>query len=319
MTEAVTPQDDSLHPPTNDDPYWSETHWFSFDQPGPDISATIYPVWRPNLGIAHLAVYIWDASSHEPWLVRYGKAYWHLPLPGMDVTRLRLGDLEYDCVEPLRSWDVRYRDGVQAAFELRFEALREPHVPRKTADGGHMDQPCRVQGELRLGSDVYAIDTLGMRDKSWGPRPDARTGNPAPGGVTGGAYTYGNISADEQFLAYSLMTGNEGTLRPGGYLVRDGIKAGLSVGTRRVSQRVNGYPVELQLEMTDDLGRTLTVTGRCINRLANQAFPTTFAWMSMTHWRANTGQEFLGEDQEVFPPFSLGPALAALNTGGGRE
>ena len=45
-------EDDSLHAPVGDDPYWSETHWFSFDQPGPNLSATIYPVFRTNFEIA---------------------------------------------------------------------------------------------------------------------------------------------------------------------------------------------------------------------------------------------------------------------------
>ena len=314
MVTELTPQDDSLHPVALDDPFWSETHWFSFDQPGPDLSATIYPFFRPNLNIAHLAVYFWDPSAHAPWLVRYGKAYWHLPHPSMDVTSLRLGDLEYDCIEPLQSWVVRYRDGEQVQAELQFEGLREMHCETKEAERGHTDQPCRVTGYVTLDGQRYEIDTLGTRDKSWGPRSDIRQGNPAPNGMTGGAYTYGTRSGDDQFLVRSVMTGNAGEIRPGGYLVRDGTKAAIAGGERRVLKRSSGYPEELVVTFEDALGRSLELQGRCVNRLAKQAFPTTFAWLSMTEWRTTSGETFLGEDQEVFGPYSSGPRMAALNT-----
>ena len=97
----LTPEDDGYHSPTLPDPHWSETHWFGFDQPGPDLSATIYPILRRNLNIAAVAVYVWDASACEPWLARYGKAYWHLPFPSMDLS---------NCVSrrfAIRTWRAR--------------------------------------------------------------------------------------------------------------------------------------------------------------------------------------------------------------------
>ena len=316
MDGNLTHEDDSLHPPVVADPYWSETHWFSFDQPGPNLSTTIYPVFRKNFEIAYLAVYLWDESAHEPWLARYGKAYWHLPYPEMDVTQLRLGDLEYDCVEPLKTWDVRYRDGEQVEMQLRFEGLREPHLARKTAAGGHFDQPCRVTGEVTLDGERIEIDTLGIRDKSWGVRPDARVGAPAPDGRTGATYAYGTRSADDQFLVVPTSYGNVGRAGEGsGYLVRDGSKALIAKAERRVLKRENGHPVELMLDLEDVSGRTLHLLGTCRNRLANQALPTTFAWLSMTEWRTADGETFLGEDQEVFGPYASGPRMSALNIG----
>lgn len=310
----LTTQDDSLHQPANDDPFWSETHWFSFDQPGSNLSTTIYPFFRKNLNIAQVSVYFWDPSAHEPWLVRYGKAYWHLPYPDMDVTALRLGDLEYDCVEPLKKWVVRYRDGEQVQAELEFEGLQEAHLESKNADAGHLDQPCKVTGYVALDGQRYDIDTLGMRDKSWGIRTDIRTGNPLPNGVTGGAYTFGNQAAGDHFLVRSLMMGNTGQVRPGGYYIRDGKSARLASGERRVLERRNGYPVEVEVSFEDELGRSLSLRGTSRNRLADYAFSTTFAWLSMTEYRTADGETFLGEDQEVFGPYTSGPRMAALNT-----
>lgn len=316
MSFELTPEDDSLHLPTVDDIWWAETHWFSFDQPGANLSTTIYPFFRKNLNIAQLSVFFWDASAHEPWLVRYGKSYWHLPYPEMDVKQLRLGDLEYECIEPLQKWVVRYRDGEQVEAELQFEGLRAVHLENKSAEHGHTDQACKVTGYVTLDGERIAIDTLGMRDKSWGSRSDLRVGNPAPNGVTGGSYTYGARSADEQFLVRAMSKGNVGEARAEGYLVRGGVKARVARGERRVVKRRNGYPEELELQFEDDLGRSLSLRGTCKNRLANQAFPTTFAWLSMTEWRTPDGETFLGEDQEVFAPYGEGPRMAALNSTG---
>ena len=86
----LTERDDDLHAPASDDRWWSETYWFSLDQPGRDLSATIYPVFRPNAGVASLAVYLGDASGHTPWTARYGRSYWHLPMPSEPLTNLQL-------------------------------------------------------------------------------------------------------------------------------------------------------------------------------------------------------------------------------------
>jgi hypothetical protein len=47
-------------------------------------------------------------------------------------------------------------------------------------------------------------------------------------------------------------------------------------------ERVDGYTTRIELEAIDTDGCRLEVTGRCVDRLANQATPSQFAWMSMT-------------------------------------
>ncbi len=147
--------------------------------------------------------------------------------------------------------------------------------------------------------------------RPWSPRPDDRRG-------TGTAYTYGHRDADEQFLVLTALQGNEGTVRSGlftGYLVRDGLEAPLVDGARRVVQRRDGFPLRIELDATDALGRRLEAVGTARNRFANQASPAQFAWMTMITWRLPGAVELIGEDQEVWSPDRLGPALAALATG----
>ena len=148
---SLTEHDDLLHPAADAGPWWSETCWFSFDQLGPDLSATIYPLFRPNLGVCSLGVYLWDGSAHEPWKVRYGRAFWQLPMPATDLDALELVGLRYERLEPLRRFRVRYEDGDAVALDLESLVCREPHQAHLAEGVGHYDQPCHVVGEVSCG------------------------------------------------------------------------------------------------------------------------------------------------------------------------
>jgi hypothetical protein len=307
--EQLTPADDSFHPPATSDRWWTETCWFSFDQPGRDLSATIYPLFRPNLGVCSLAVFLWDGTAHAPWAVPYGFFRWHLAMPDGDLTDLSLEGLRYEVLEPLMRYRVRFEDADRLVIDLRYEGLREPWLASKSAQGGHFDQPCRVTGTIVLRGEEIAIDCMGMRDRTWSPRPDDRYGR-------GTGYTYGIGGADEQFLVLTSLDGNAGEFSAGvfaGYRVHDGIGARLTGARRDVLERRDGYPVRLRVELRDELERVTTAEGRCRNRYANWATPGSFAWMSMVDWDLG-GMTLIGEDQEVWAPDRLGPALAALNT-----
>ena len=42
--------DDEFHPPTNDDPFWSETAWFAFSVPERKLAGWTYPFFRTQPG-----------------------------------------------------------------------------------------------------------------------------------------------------------------------------------------------------------------------------------------------------------------------------
>ena len=58
-------------------------------------------------------------------------------------------------------------------------------------------------GELRLRGETLAVDGLGMRDRTWSERREDRR-------ERGSGYTYGHVSADEQFLVMTNVEGNQG-------------------------------------------------------------------------------------------------------------
>jgi hypothetical protein len=308
LTAPLTPDDDLLHVPASADRWWTETYWFSFDQPGSDLSATIYPLFRPNLGVCSLGIYLWDPSAYEPWAIPYGRSYWHLQMPVTPATALDIQGLSYRCFEPLQRYRVTYADSEIVDMDLEWRALGEPHVASNGPGGGHFDQACRVEGTVTIRGTRHEIAAFGMRDRTWAPRPENRRN-------AGTAYTYGIGSAGEQFLTLTALNGNTGSFLSGtfsGYLIREGSKSSLVDAHRRVVERRHGYPARIEIEATDAEGRTLEATGVTLNRLANQANASQFAWMSMTRWTVSGSPAMIGEDQEVWSPDMLGGSLREL-------
>jgi hypothetical protein len=133
-----------------------------------------------------------------------------------------------------------------------------------------------------------------MRDRSWQVRADDRS--------TRGAYSYGIAGARDAFLAFSFRTGGEDRV-VAGFLLRDGEKADLVAGARRVERSPGGWPTRVTIEARDARGREFTALGVTRNRLAHQSSPGLFAWMSFTGWDFAGG--CYGQDQDIWSPDQL--------------
>ena len=56
--------DDQFHPPADkDDPFWTETCWFTFTVPERRLSGQVYPFLRPNQNVTTLGVFLWDDNG----------------------------------------------------------------------------------------------------------------------------------------------------------------------------------------------------------------------------------------------------------------
>ena len=293
----LTPADDRFHPPPDrGEAWWTETAWFSFWVPERLLSGSLYPLFRPNLGVCSAGVYVWDDTADDPWEVPYAKTFWHLPMPATDLTELALATgLSYECIEALRCYRLRYADGDDLTLDLTFEGLVAPHAVIASPEHGHLDQPGRVSGSLRLHGEEIAVDCLAMRDRSWSVRSDT--------GSTRAGYSYATASATHGFHTMSVFAG-DGDVVLAGYLLRDGELADLRGGSRRVTERDRGRPVRVVVEAEDSLGRRIEAEGRCMNRFAFQASPNLCAWMSLTSWSFD-GVEAWGEDQDIWAPGDL--------------
>jgi len=294
----LSERDDCFHAVPVDDPLWTETTWWGFAVPERGIGGMIYTLFRPNLGVAALVTNVWDADHVEPWASPYARSLWHLRMPDGDLDDLQVGFLHLTRVDPLRAYRLTYEDGDSLTFDLRFDACMEPHVVIAGRDAGHFDQLCRVTGEVELAGERIAVDCRAVRDRSWYVRDDLKSMR--------SAYTYGAADDDEHFLLYSRPADDSGDVGAvfGGYLVRDGEKADVKDGMRRVTSRRRGHPAEIEIVATDALGRRLEARGWVTASLASQSTPGMFAWMSIADWSIGdrTGH---GEDHDVWSPDTL--------------
>ena len=294
----ATHPDDEFHPPTGDDPWWTETCWFTFTVPERRLSGQLYPFFRPNQRVAAGAAYFWDDQGDQPWNCLYAKNFWHLPLPA----DARLSDLSLAngirirCVEPLRRYELGYDDpdgGDEVRLALVFTAVAPPH----RLGSAHLDQPGRFEGSLVLHGEAIAVDAFGFRDRSWGPRTQfgqGITGTPAGHG----GYSYATAGERDGFHAITLDLG-AGCVSIHGHLLRDGEWAKLEGARREVVERdpASGFPTRVRIEGRDERGRELAADGRCLNRLGFFINPNLFTVNCLTEWSFG-GITAFGEDHD---------------------
>lgn len=293
--------DDEFHAPLDDDPERTETCWFTFTVPEHRLSGQLYPFFRPNQRMMAGAAYFWNDEGDQPWNCLYAKNFWHLPMPDAPLSNLRCANgLRIRCLEPLRHYAIAYVDpdgNDEVDVDLEFEAIAAPHYLGK----GHLDQPGRYTGRIRLRGREYRVDSYGFRDRSWGLRSQFGRGI-VPKGPAGGGYTYGTASPRD---AFHLITARRGDAWESyhGYLIRDGVWAALTGGRREVLARdaATGYPTRVRVTGVDALGRSLEAEGQCLNKLGVPLNPNMLSINCLTDWRFS-GVQGYGEDHENWTP-----------------
>lgn len=289
--------DDEFHPPTSDDPEWTETCWFTFTVPERGLSGQLYPYFKRNQGVAAGGAFFWDGRHERPETCVYAKQFWHLPLPHeARLTDLRLANgIAYKCLEPQRSWSVKYDDpdgGDEIHVDLTFTGV----VPPNMLGASHVDQAGRYQGTIILHGEEIAVDSYGFRDRSWGPRP--QSGQGIHGGQTmRGGYSYATASERDAFHTITMDFGS-GCISIHGYLLRDGEWSKLASGKRVVAERdEHGFPTHVVIDAVDALGRELHAEGRMQNSLAFLINPNLFTINCLTEWTFD-GVTAWGEDHD---------------------
>ena len=323
----LTPADDDWHDPSQH--WWeTETTWWSFNVPERRIGGWLYTQVLPVQQVCNGGAWVWDDS---PAGSLYSVSQRELPLgddkDSLDLRNVTLPNGNHiEMLEPLTKYRVRRSDPGKFEADLLFEGLREPHShPIGVAPfwrGRHFDQAMHVTGQIELNGETIDIDSLSIRDRSWGPRPGPRppgssSGKPReprdpvdaarpPYSPFGIGYVFGTQDADNLFLAYTLPCIYDGEARDyvtTGYLVRDG-KYGLLVdGDRRCEfDPEMDWMRTIWLDAVDEHGRELSAVGELVSHHGERGQGTGyFHW----EWDGATGY---GEDQSG----AHGPVLDAL-------
>ena len=261
MTEhRFTARDDRFHFAEMGDDWWAtETAWFSFHHPPRRLGGWLYTMVRPNIGTVAGGAWVWDDSAHLPWDVLYSANYSALQLPrdqDLDDCRLPTG-VSIKVIEPCMRYALGYDDGDRLQAELRFDGVMPPEpltaVGSTFGSAHHFDQLGRVTGELILHGERIAIDCIGMRDRTWGVRPEDRPRQ--------AAYVTGAAGAGHGFLAVTNVR-PEDDLVAYGFLRRDGATDGLAGGERRVERDPReGWVTRITMTARDVTGREFVARG----------------------------------------------------------
>ena len=292
------PRDDHFHFDELGDDWWgTETSWFSFHQPERKLGGWFYTMVRPTIGTVAGGVWVWDDTAWLPWEVPYSANYSALQLPvGADLAAVDLPTgASIRVIEPAHVYALGYTDGDRLTVDLTFTGVMSPEPLRAVGstfgNARHFDQFGRVTGRLVLHGERIDIDCIGMRDRTWGRRPENRPRQ--------AAYVTGAASPDHGFLA--VTDGRTDAERVAyGFVRRDGRTVALAGGERRVVRSPeHGWVTGVTIDGRDAEGRTLRAVGRPVSRIILNRH-TFIDINSLVQWDLD-GHEAWGEDQDMWP------------------
>jgi hypothetical protein len=292
-------QDDDFHLPPKDEPWFTETCWFSFNVPERKMGCWLYGWVRPNMGNAGGGVFVWDSRASEPWNIPYYKYQYTQPLPpGSHLTEFSFPEgYSVKMIEPLQRYQLGYRDRDLISIDCEFSALFAPHgfksgQPPFHAQP-HLDQMGHIVGEMVLHGERIAINSYSIRDRSWGPRLDHR------GSRIG--YPFG-CARDIAFCLFTIPNKDRSDRNEPvnhGFLWQHAKTVQLRSGVRHVTRcPVNNWPTAMEIDAVDEQGRPLKATGTVESRLVLPT-PRGICINSSIRWDVN-GKAAYGEDQDVW-------------------
>lgn len=193
----IEPRDDHPHE-KGAESAWSESTYFNFVDTATGLAGFSRIGFRPNEGTADAMLFLF---LPEGGAVAVLEREQRLDIP----ENARVGGIAHERREELARWVVEAHgkglavaraDAVDIAgaqsragvvLEVRADLAFDPFMPpfgtsgrnKRSADAaaaaaataaGHFEQGCRVHGSIRAGDLLVAVEGIGLRDRSWGPR-----------------------------------------------------------------------------------------------------------------------------------------------------
>ena len=174
---AFAEADDSYHQLSND-PYETETNWWSWNVPERRIGGWIHTPYYPNRKTVTWRIFAWGPDGYDPARMAYYRKVEEVAMPDSpdlrDIT-FPGGGYSLKMIEPGMKYHLAYVDEARDfALDFTFEGA---HPPRRFEPGEppfiqtpHYDQLGRVTGTMRLRGEDISVDCWSVRDRTWGPR-----------------------------------------------------------------------------------------------------------------------------------------------------
>lgn len=171
--------DDELRHPHTDLPEWRESMWYCFDMPAHAMGGALYYSYMPNAAppSARLIMYLTQGWNTAP-----NRLLYHLdkqfPITDQEWDDLDVGGIaRYRRVEPLKRWQISYRDGSRLEFDMdvdlfagNWHYIDNIHETPKFLAGDRYHRPFAATGSMVLDGTRYDLNLTGDSDHSWGPR-----------------------------------------------------------------------------------------------------------------------------------------------------
>jgi hypothetical protein len=324
-------EDDSYHQ-LSDDPYETETNWWSFNIPERKIGCWIHTPYYPNRKTVTWRIFVWDDEGVEPGRLAYYKKVEEAPMPDnpdlRDIT-FPQGGYSLKMIEPGMKYHLHYEDA-ERGFALDFTHTGV-HAPHRFQPGEppfiqtpHYDQLGHVLGTMTLRGEKIAIDGVGVRDRTWGPRggpyqvsqkkhaaDSSRVKHPGgplwrqierERGRGRIEYIYGH-SLDFQtgFLGFVRMQEADAkgwAPMNVGWLLKDGVFGRIDKDKSRMlnfRDPIAGWNSHMLVDLTDDQGRTMEAEGQSVSRMSEGGYGLN----QLMRWEME-GKIGWGEDQDVW-------------------
>jgi hypothetical protein len=308
--DVLTDADDDFHPPAPD--RWAhETSWFWWYVPEACIGAWSYHWVRPNIGVSGGGVWVWDARTTYYFDAPYFLNYSNQPLAADGDLRNHTfaTGLSIRALEPLKKYQLSYRDRELISFDLVFESVLPPWVNSLVGDPPgpmHLDQFGRVAGQMTVQGRAYEVDCVASRDRSWHVR-DERWKR--------GAVGYCDAVNDAAGVAFLAISGRV-FLPEGrdphrvqqedihsGYFVRDQKRFRLVGGSRTVERDIEtGAIKQISIEGVDSKKRKFSARGTVVSKIM---IPNPgvhgIVWVTLVRWSFDDGVVAWGQDQDAWP------------------
>ena len=312
---AFSEADELLHPETNaNEPGDSltETQFLGFSIPEDNIHGLGYLWHHPNLGVVTGGAWVFQGIKQHILTCELFdiNAYMSDRVLANDLHDYRLSNgYGVKVVEPLKKLQMTYNDpALKNVIDIEFSAIQQPVM---FGSGMHFEQGMYASGELTLRGRHYSVNSMGIRDRSWGQlRPEDAMNLPPVGWLTGvfnedfmfNVSAFDNPEADPEWLGEYELPG-EAVLK-GGWVYKNGTVREIVAVTKRTAHNpVTLYPDNIEMEITDSSGETFNITGKVMAACAWAAWPKFTFVVSMARWECN-GLVGHGEAQEAqWPEF----------------
>ena len=339
---AFSPEDDTWHAP-GDDPWQTETTWWSFNVPERRMGGWLPAARRPNAGTVTWRVFVWDPTASDPTRLAYHRIEQDVPMPeGGDLRDLTFpgGGFSVQMLRPLMDYRVRYDDAARG-FALDIEH-RSVFAPSRFTPGEapmvnhpHLDQLGHVVGTMTLAGEQIAIDCWSVRDRTWGARREhhsrpSSSRSPReyrvlhPGGPRWREverqrgrgriqYIFGHVDGATGFLGFvRVQDGDERGWSPMnvGWLLKDGEIGRLDKQHSRMRNHRDprtGWSSHMDVELVDELGRTMVAEGHAVSHMSEHGAGAN----TLLRWDIE-GRIGWGEDQDGWQPDHFAAMLREL-------